>query len=73
MTKEEQQKIKRHLWTLLVLGLAAVIMGVCIQLLGLQRKLVLLELCAFVFGFLAMGMALVKMVKFRKFLKGLDR
>ncbi len=72
MTKEAQKKVWRNLWTVFVLGCAAIIMGITIKAVGMERQLILLLLSAFVLGFLAIGMSTVKMVKFRKFLKTLE-
>lgn len=72
MTKEAQKKIWKSLAITLGLGIAAIIVGLMIHFLGLGRKLVLLELCAFVFGGLAIGMAVYKVAKFSKFVRNLD-
>lgn len=72
MTKEAQKKIWRNLWTVFALGCAAIIVGITIKVVGMERQLFLLLLCAFVLGVLAIGMSTVKMIKFRKFLKTLE-
>jgi hypothetical protein len=72
MTKEAQKKIWKSLGITLALGVAALLVGIWVHYSGLKRRLFLLELCALVFGGLAIGMALFKMVKFRKFLKSID-
>ena len=69
MKNEEQKKIWRSLMITLTLGIAVLMVGFTIHFLGLARKLILWQLASFVFGGLAVGTALFKMMKFRKFLK----
>ncbi|NOQ74573.1 MAG: hypothetical protein GQ574_21355 [Crocinitomix sp.] len=71
MTKEEQNKIWRSLRVTFILGCAVLIFGLSVHL-GLGRKYILFMLCAYVFGTLAIGMSLYKMMKFKKFLKSVQ-